>query len=112
GLATLDPVVAHDPVLYNAVLAGTLIGSQAPDFDTILKLKNNAVYIRNHRGMTHSIPAAIMWGILISFLIFFFLPEVNFLHVWPWTYVVVAFQVLLDIFNAYSTQAIRRFSLT
>src|SRR5699024_7389214 len=89
GLATLDPVFAHDPVLYNAVLAGTLIGSQAPDFDTILKLKNNAVYIRNHRGMTHSIPAVIMWGILISFLIFVFVPEVNFLHLWLWTFFAV-----------------------
>lgn len=110
GLATLDPVVAHDPVLYNAVLAGTLIGSQAPDFDTILKLKNNAVYIRNHRGMTHSIPAVVLWGILISFLIYLFVPEVSFLHLWLWTFLAVVFHVFVDIFNAYGTQSIRPFS--
>src|SRR5699024_971831 len=81
-----------------------------PDFDTILKLKNNAVYIRNHRGMTHSIQAVIMWGILISFLIFLFVPEVNFLQLSLWTFFAVAFLVFVDIFNAYGTQSILPFS--
>ena len=63
GLATLDPVVANDPVLFNAVLVGTLVGSQAPDFDTVLKLKNNAVYIRNHRGINALYPSGYFLGI-------------------------------------------------
>src|SRR5699024_2382744 len=46
GLATLDPVVSNDSTLFTAVMVGTLIGSQAPDFDTVLKLKDNAAYIR------------------------------------------------------------------
>src|SRR5699024_2982854 len=58
----------------------------------------------------HSIPAVIMWGILISFLIFLFVPEVNFLHLWLWTFFAVAFHVFVDIFNAYGTQSIRPFS--
>jgi len=76
GLATLDPAVQQDPVLFNAVFIGTMIGSQAPDLDTVLKLRNNAVYIRNHRGITHSIPAILLWGIGLSggytFLILYF----------------------------------------
>jgi inner membrane protein len=110
GLATLDPVVANDPILFNAVLVGTLVGSQAPDFDTILKLRNNATYIRNHRGLTHSIPAVLFWGILISSIIFFFTPEVSFLHLWLWTFFAVIIHVFVDIFNAYGTQSIRPFS--
>src|SRR5699024_4407009 len=110
GLATLDPAVANDPTLFNAVLVGTLVGSQAPDFDTILKFKNNATYIRNHRGLTHSIPAVLFWGILISSMIFLFTPEVSFLHLWLWTFFAVIVHVFVDIFNAYGTQAIRPFS--
>lgn len=110
GLATLDPVVAQDPTLFNAVLIGTLVGSQAPDFDTILKLRNNAVYIRNHRGWTHSIPAVIFWGILIASVIHFFVPDTSFLHLWLWTFLAVIIHVLVDIFNAYGTQALRPFS--
>ncbi|SFK24293.1 inner membrane protein [Halobacillus dabanensis] len=110
GIATLDPVVNSDPALFNAVLIGTLVGSQAPDSDTILKLKNNAVYIRHHRGITHSIPAVFLWGISIPSLIYLFTPEVNFLHLWLWTFLAVILHVFVDVFNAYGTQAYRPFT--
>lgn len=110
GLATLDPAVANDPTLFNAVLLGTLIGSQAPDFDTVLKLKSNAVYIRNHRGITHSIPAVMFWGIFIASIIHFFVPDTSFFTLWLWTFIAVILHVFVDIFNAYGTQALRPFS--
>ncbi|MGO4889826.1 metal-dependent hydrolase [Anaerobacillus sp. MEB173] len=110
GLATLDPVVGNDPALAQAVMIGTIIGSQAPDFDTILKLKNNATYIRNHRGMTHSIPAVIIWPLLITAGIFFFVPEANLLHLWLWTFLAVFLHVFVDLFNAYGTQGLAPFS--
>ncbi|WP_035725887.1 metal-dependent hydrolase [Gracilibacillus boraciitolerans] len=111
GIATLDPVVQQDPALFTAVMAGAIIGSHAPDFDTILKLRNNAVYIRHHRGITHSLPALICWGgIAISSIIYLFTPEVNFLHLWLWTFLAVILHVFVDIFNAYGTQAYRPFT--
>src|SRR5690625_47311 len=82
GLATLDPVVANDPTLFQAVFVGAIIGSHAPDFDTILKFRNNATYIKHHRGITHSIPAIFIWGILIASIIHIVVPEVSFLHLW------------------------------
>lgn len=110
GLATLDPAVQNDPMLFNAVLIGTIAGSQAPDTDTVLKLRNNAVYIRHHRGITHSVPAVVLWGLLISGLIHAFVPSVDFLHLWLWTFLAVILHVLVDIFNAYGTQAYRPFT--
>ncbi|MGI8314991.1 metal-dependent hydrolase [Halobacillus mangrovi] len=110
GLATLDPAVQADPALFNAVLIGTIVGSQAPDCDTVLKLRNNAVYIRHHRGITHSVPAVALWGISIPSLIYLFSPEVSFLHLWLWTFLAVILHVFVDIFNAYGTQAYRPFS--
>ncbi|TMN22852.1 metal-dependent hydrolase [Lentibacillus cibarius] len=110
GLATLDPAVQQDPALFNAVLAGTVIGSQAPDFDTVLKLRNNAVYIRHHRGITHSIPAVLMWGVLIANIIHLLAPDSNLLHLWAWTALAVVIHVLVDIPNAYGTQAYRPFT--
>ncbi|GAB3804117.1 metal-dependent hydrolase [Virgibacillus kimchii] len=110
GLATLDPVVNQDPTLFHAVLVGTIIGSHAPDFDTVMKLKNNATYIRHHRGITHSIPAVIFWGIFLASIIYMFVPQVNFLHLWLWTFLAVIIHVLVDIPNAYGTQAFRPFS--
>jgi len=110
GIATADPVIQSNPIFFTAVMAGTIIGSHAPDFDTILKLKNNAVYLRHHRGITHSIPLMIFWGILISGLIYFLVPGLPFFNIWVWTALAVFLHVVVDIFNAYGTQAFRPFS--
>ena len=110
GLATIDPVIAQSSITTSAVMAGAILGSQAPDIDTVLKLRNNAVYIRNHRGITHSIPAVLLWPILISGTIFAIVPEANFLHLWLWTFLAVFLHVFVDIFNAYGTQALRPIS--
>jgi inner membrane protein len=106
GLSTLDPVIANDPITSQSVLLATIIGSNAPDFDTVLKLKNNAIYIRNHRGITHSIPALFLWPLLISGAIMLFFPNSNFTHLLMWTLLAVFLHVFVDIFNAYGTQAL------
>lgn len=110
GLALADPVVASHPMTFTAVMAGTILGSQAPDVDTILKLRNNAVYIRHHRGITHSIPATLLWPIAITAILSFIIPDANILHLWLWTQLAVFLHVFVDIFNAYGTQALRPFS--
>ncbi|WP_066369453.1 metal-dependent hydrolase [Neobacillus fumarioli] len=110
GLATLDPVVASSHASEVSVLIGTIAGSQIPDIDTVLKLKNNAIYIRNHRGVTHSIPAVIFWPILLTGLIYPFFPGASLFHLWAWTFAAVFIHVFVDIFNAYGTQALRPFS--
>ncbi|MEQ6377952.1 metal-dependent hydrolase [Bacillaceae bacterium S4-13-58] len=110
GLATLDPAINQDPAYFNAAITGTIIASHAPDFDTILKLRNNATYIRNHRGITHSIPFVIFWGIFISTIIYQFVPSISFLHLWLWVFGAVIMHVFVDLFNAYGTQAARPFS--
>jgi inner membrane protein len=110
GLSLVDPVVANHTVTFVAVMGGTLLGSQAPDADTILKLKNNAVYIRHHRGITHSIPAVFIWPLAITGALTIALPESNLFHVWLWTQIAVILHVFVDIFNSYGTQALRPFS--
>jgi inner membrane protein len=110
GLAYMDPAVAAQPELASAVLLGTLIGSQAPDIDTVLKLKGNATYIRNHRGRSHSIPALLIWTGLISGGVYLFHPGISFLHLLLWTLLAVVVHVSIDLFNSYGTQAGRPFT--
>ncbi len=107
GLATLDPAVAGDPATFHAVMIGAVTGSVIPDIDTVLKLKNNAAYIRNHRGITHSLPATMLWPFAISALALALSPQVNAAHILLWTAIAVALHVFVDIFNAYGTQAAR-----
>ena len=110
GLALVDPVVASHSSTTTAVITGMIVGSQAPDVDTILKLRSNATYIRHHRGITHSIPAVILWPILITLVLSIIFPGANLLHLWLWTFFAVFLHVFVDIFNAYGTQALRPFS--
>jgi inner membrane protein len=110
GLATLDPVVASNSATATSVLIATIAGSQIPDIDTVLKLRNNAIYIRNHRGVTHSIPAVLLWPLILIAVIYPFFPGANLLHLWGWTFAAVFFHVFVDIFNAYGTQALRPFT--
>lgn len=109
GLAHIDPAV--DPM--TAGFITTVVGaSLIPDLDTILKLKNNAVYIKNHRGITHSLPFTIIaWPLLLAVLssTFFDLPFVN---MYLWSLFAVSLHVFSDIFNAYGTQALRPFDHT
>lgn len=110
GLSLADYTVANDPSTMSAVFAGILVGSLIPDIDTVLKLRNNAVYLRNHRGITHSVPAVMLWPLLISILLNLIIPEAAFLHIWAWTFLAVFIHVFVDIFNSYGTQALRPFS--
>ncbi|WP_159886310.1 metal-dependent hydrolase [Paenibacillus puerhi] len=110
GLAYIDPVVASDPAVATAVLIGTVAGSQAPDADTLLRLKNNAVYIKNHRGKSHSLPALLLWTALISGMLGLIFDGLPMLHVTMWVFIAVAFHVFTDLFNTYGTQAVRPFS--
>src|SRR5699024_9364330 len=101
---------ATEPATMGAVFAGIMVGSLIPDIDTVLKLRNNAVYLTNHRGITHSVPAVMLWPLLISILLTFIVPGAIFLHVWSWTFLAVFTHVFVDIFNSYGTQALRPFS--
>jgi inner membrane protein len=110
GLAAIDPVVAQNSAFHQLVMIGTIVGSNAPDFDTVLKLKNNASYLRHHRGITHSIPAVLLWPSLIAFGLYLIDPTINVIHLWLWTFLAVFLHVFVDLFNGYGTQALRPFN--
>ncbi|MBO9130963.1 metal-dependent hydrolase [Bacillus sp. 165] len=110
GLATLDPAISQNETAMQAVMLATIVGSNIPDIDTVLKLQNNAKYIRNHRGITHSIPAVMIWTLLVSALAYLFFPAAPYLHILLWSFIAVFLHVFVDIFNAYGTQALRPFT--
>lgn len=113
GLATLahiDPVIANQPALSQAVMFGTVIGSNAPDFDFIYRMKGKGSYIRNHRSLSHSLPALPLWSLAVSGIIYAFFPESSFLHLLLWTFLAVILHVLFDLFNVHGTQVLLPFS--
>lgn len=110
GLALVDPVIASHPYGAVAALIGTVAGSQAPDLDGLLRFKSNADYIRNHRGLSHSLPAVVGWAAAISLLLAALFRGLPWWHLALWVLLAVVVHVASDLFNAYGTQALRPFS--
>ncbi len=111
GLAYVDPAVAQHHSLAQAILIGTVIGSHAPDFDTLVRLKGYSNYLKHHRGITHSIPALFIWPAIITlFLTMLTGFSTAIIHVYLWTLLAVVFHVFLDMLNSYGVQSLRPFS--
>lgn len=106
ALAQMDPVISNDPALSSSVLIGTVIGSNAPDFDFVYRLKGKSSYFRNHRGWSHSLPAIPIWGLAAASLIYPFFQGTSFTHLLFWTVLAVVLHVLLDVFNVNGTKAL------
>jgi inner membrane protein len=107
GLAMVDPVItshAYGPI---AILIGTIAGSNAPDFDSLLRFKSNADYIKNHRGLSHSFPAIVVWSVLITIVISLLFRDIPWWHIGFWVLLAVVIHVFSDLFNSYGTQAFR-----
>ena len=75
GLATISPTINTDPSLVQSILIGTIIGSQAPDFDGVTRFwGGTANYIKNHRGLTHSLLAILIWPTVITLFLLLYYP--------------------------------------
>mgnify|MGYP001202539253 CR=1 FL=1 len=110
GLAHLDPILSSQPETAQAILVGTVLGSQAPDFDGLSRIRGNSSYIRNHRGITHSLPMLLIWPILLTGGISLFFKDISILHLFFWTAIAVGIHIFIDLFNSYGTQVLRPFS--
>lgn len=108
GLACTVPDIAQNTELSQAILIGTLIGANAPDFDCITRVKGISSYIKNHRGITHSLPLLLIWTLVISFfLIEIFSLQDYWLTLFSFTFISVLSHVFLDSLNAYGVQSLR-----
>lgn len=110
GLAQIDPAVTGEAALGAAVLFGTVLGSQAPDADTLTRLKSNALYVRQHRGWSHSLPALLLWTAGISGGLYAIFQPATFWPLLYWVFFSVVLHIFMDLFNTYGTQALRPFS--
>ncbi len=110
GLAMVDPTIASHPYGTAAVLLGTIAGSSAPDLDMLIRLKGNADYIRHHRGLSHSLPAILVWTGLFTLIVALAFRGVPWPHLAFWIGLSVIVHVTADLFNAYGTQAFRPFT--
>jgi inner membrane protein len=52
---------------WQAVVVGTLAGA-FPDIDSVAQIAGDFAYLQHHRGITHSLPMAPLWALLLSWV--------------------------------------------
>ncbi|MEF3303738.1 metal-dependent hydrolase [Paenibacillus sp. GYB003] len=111
AMACNVPEIGADPALALAVTIGTTLASEAPDIDYFHKLtKGDAVYLKKHRGLTHSVMAWLLWPSVITLGMTPFFDNLAWGWVWLWSFIAVLVHVGLDALNTFGTQALLPFS--
>lgn len=105
-LSTLSPQLAAQPEIQQAILWASLIGSQAPDLDIILKLKSEETYLKHHRGFSHSLISQIMIPVVTAGALKIFYPSVAGWLLLAWGLAATLLHIFLDILTSYGTRAL------
>jgi inner membrane protein len=109
ALAQSDPVVSGSDALTQAVIIGSVIGSNAPDFDILYKLKGSSSYNKNHRSHSHSLLLLPIWALLIVMTLVLFFQNISYLHLFLWVFLSVIIHVVSDLLNVHGTQVLLPF---
>lgn len=99
-----------DPVsLANPVSIGAAIGAMSPDLDVITRLLfDDMVYLKHHRGKSHSVPMLALFSIAITGVLSFIYPNFNFLQVLFFTFMGALSHTIFDILNSYGAMLFKK----
>lgn len=87
---------------------GSVLGSMAPDLDIIYQFRGHGVYLKHHRGFSHSIPGLLVISALISFGLAFVFPSSSIIQTFIWTFLGTLSHTVFDILNSYGAQLFRK----
>ncbi len=100
-----QPHVVHSPLTTTVFLASVL-GSEAPDADYVVKLvRGPQAYLKHHRAASHSFPAWLLSSVVIASGLSLWHPG-HFMLLFSIALIGVVVHVLLDILTPYGTQAL------
>lgn len=101
GIAVLagEPLTASNPAIIGCV-AGAII----PDGDIIMQLKGDYVYLKNHRGLSHSIPMMFVYAGALTGLLWLVFGNIALFKVLLFALLGCFSHIALDITNSYGAQ--------
>ncbi|MGB3366666.1 MAG: metal-dependent hydrolase [Acidaminobacteraceae bacterium] len=93
----------------NPVTIGAALGAMAPDLDFVVRLfSNDMVYLKQHRGMSHSIPFLALFSVIITAGLSFMFPTMNILTVFIFTLLGSISHTVFDILNSYGAMLLKK----
>ncbi len=103
GLA-IAAVAGEPAAVTNPYAIGCMLGAIIPDGDIVMQLKGHYSYLKNHRGVSHSLPFALLYGGAITLLLSMIFPGAVFLKLFLYSLAGCLSHLILDITNSYGAQ--------
>lgn len=79
-------------------------GAVFPDIDILLQKWGNFVYLKNHRGITHSLAGIVISGIMITVALAGFYPGTDLRRLILFALMGCLTHIVIDVFNTYGTK--------
>jgi len=84
----------------------SMLGAVIPDADIVMQVKGDYSYLKNHRGMSHSIPFIFLYGATITAALSLFYPGASLAKLFLYAVSGCISHLLLDITNSYGAQVL------
>ncbi|KJS83740.1 MAG: hypothetical protein JM58_12120 [Peptococcaceae bacterium BICA1-8] len=103
-------VVGTDVSLTNPVILAALLGAVSPDLDIIYQYWGDHVYLRHHRGFSHSLPGLLGFAVVIGGGLSLLFPGLEFAMLFFWAFLGALSHTFLDLLNSYGVMLLYPFS--
>lgn len=91
----------------SALMWTTIVASQAPDFDGIVRLVGGKnAYLRYHRTFTHTVPIMVLLSIIITGIMMLIFPAAPPGAILLWAFISMVVHVAMDLATSYGTMAL------
>lgn len=100
----LAKATGNEMSIADAATVAVVIGAVFPDIDIIFQKWGDGVYLKNHRGITHSIAGLLISSLFIAFILNFFYLDVGFLNLVFYALLGGVSHTFFDIFNTYGAK--------
>jgi len=96
--------------LLNPVTIAAVAGSVIPDGDIILQAWGGALYLKHHRGISHSIIGIAVESIIVGFALKLLYPSASLLNLVLWSFIGTLTHIISDVLNSYGARIFWPFS--
>lgn len=90
--------------LSNPVIIAAALGSVIPDGDFILQIWGDSLYLKHHRGASHSLIGIVFEALGIAIMMKVFNHNVSFVSMFIWAFIGALTHIVADVFNSYGAK--------
>lgn len=90
-----------DISLVNPQLIATVLGAVSPDLDIICQYWGHRVYLKHHRGFSHSLPGVLFFAFFIGGFLSLLFPQTGLGVLFFWAFLGTLSHIFLDLLNSY-----------